>query len=165
MVYPLPRHPGSNGPPGPYFDGRHLHNATNNPYLNTLFEHVNATQDMIEFAPIGSGYGYGGGYNANLAFLNNFIDPVVGNAAHHYRAGLQTAQNAGHGGGGGEERGIGGSLFGFAGDVAGGILRIPSAPLRWIGLDALADITDIPGNLVEGLWDAGGSVVDAILPF
>lgn len=169
MTHPIAPYPaGYSGPPyGPTFDGRHLHNMTNNPYLNTLFEGVNATQDMIEFAPIG---GPPGGMTANQAFLFNFIDPLVNTAGGHYRAGLETAYgNRDQGGGGG----IVGNLIRGAGDVAGGIIRLPGqvlgTPFRWLGLDFVADVLEAPGNLigglVEGITDVVGGVVDFILPF
>ncbi len=154
MAYPLPRHPGANGFPGPYFDGRHNHNLTNNPYLNTLFEYQNATEDMLDFAPIG------GGYNANQAFLNDFLYPITDRAAGEYRAGMETAHGGGEGGGGG------GGLLSFIGNTLGGIVKLPGqivgAPFRMLGLGFVADIVEAPGNLVGGLVEGAGNLLSSI---
>ncbi len=132
MVYPM----------GSYFDGRHNHNLTNNPYLNTLFEYQNATEDMLDFAPIGGGYG---GYNANQGFLNDFIYPVTGQAAEHYRAGMATAANAGHGGEGG-----GGD--GSYGPVSG-LLK---------GTGQLLGNIPVVGGLFEGIGNTAGDLVHGL---
>ena len=166
MVYPLPRDPWSNNPAnGAFFDGRQLHNQTNNPYLNTVFEGINRTQDLIQFAGPngGGGYGqyasfggggYGGGYggggygppmSANQQFLNNFINPVVGQAGANYRAGLDLAANAQHGGGEGGEEQSGGpisSMWRFTGDILG---KIP-----------------VVGGLLEGVQDVSADILSTV---
>jgi hypothetical protein len=56
----VPPYPGPAGvnnafPYGPSFDGLYSHGLTNNPYTNSLFEDVNATQHQI-FSGAGTGY-------------------------------------------------------------------------------------------------------------
>ena len=161
MVYPLPRDPWMNGPGGAYFDGRQAHNLTNNPYLNTIFEGVNHTQDMIQFAGPNA---WGGGYNANQQFLNNFINPIIGRATEQYQAGMAIKP---------EEEESGGFLSGLfrgVGDFFGGILELPGNLIGGIfdavGLGFVGDIVRAPGELLggitRGIGDAAGGIVSTL---
>lgn len=153
QVYiPAPPYPGGPTPTfGPYFDGRHAYNTTNNPYVNQLLGNTNALQDMT-FA-FGAMRSQMAG-DPNLAFANNMVNPAVNNAYSIYNAAQQDLQAAQHGGGGeapppgGEQAqgpDWGGGLKGAAGGALAGAAIGSFFPVIGTGIGAAV------GAVVGGL--------------
>lgn len=66
--------PGYGMPYGPYFNGRFAHNTTTSPSVNGMFDLTNTTQAYFQQAAMFNNTSRPG-YDPNLAFLYNFIQP------------------------------------------------------------------------------------------
>ena len=156
---------------GSSFDGRQTHNLTTNPYLNTVFEGINQTQNMTQFGGGGFGGGpmggspmggpamggpggapligpmggsSGGAPTAGQDFLNNFLNPITSTANEQYQSGLSLAQGASSG--------------------TQMTAPPPSGPISGLvgGLSEMAGQVPLVGGVVEGLGKAAGGLLNTV---